>query len=92
MSLEAVAQHIITRPGSGRLVEHDDVHTANGLPVLPKRLADDPLQAIARRRQPAMLLADREAESWLVAAIRPVKNGKHIVAAAFRFGEDATEG
>jgi len=87
---QAVEQRFVVRASCGRLIEHDDVYATDIIPPLSERLADDALQAIAGRAQTTVLLANRQPEPGLVAAIRSIENCKHFVPAAFRFLENAT--
>ena len=92
MSFQAVEQCPVGRLSCSRLVQHDNVIATDNGAMLPERLTDDALQSVSSRGQAAILLADGHAKPGLFTAIRAVENGKHFVAAAFRFCEDATEG
>lgn len=90
MRAQAIKQRFVARATCGRLIEHDDVHATDMIAPLPERLPHDALQAITGRAQTTVLLANRQPEPGLVAAIRSIENCKHFVPAAFRFLEDAT--
>ena len=89
MCAQAVEQRFVARATCGRLIEHDDVYATDILAPLPERLPNNALQAIAGRAQATVLLANRQSEPRLVAAIRSIEDCKHLVPAAFRFLEDA---
>jgi hypothetical protein len=91
VGFQAFTQYAIARACCGRLVQNDDVQTRHSALLMPERFPDDSLDPVSASRQTAILLADREPQSWLIGAVRPVENSKHFVAAAVGFFKYATE-
>jgi len=89
---QAVEQRPVIRRGGRRLIEYNDIDTADCRPVLSERLPDNALQPVASGREATVLLANRQAQSWLGRAVWPIKNSKQVIAAALGFRKDATEG
>lgn len=73
-------------------VHNDDIDAAQFVAVMPERFPDDPLQTVSSGAQAAVPFTDSKAQPGRVSAVRSIKNGEHIVATAFRFIEDATDG
>jgi hypothetical protein len=91
VGLKALDQYTIARPRCRCLVQNDKVQSRHLGLLLSERFPDDSLDPVPARSQPAILLADREPQSWLIGAVRPVENSKHFVAAAVGFFKYATE-
>lgn len=90
MLFQAVEQHRVARPGCRGLVHHDHVHPAQELAVVPERFPDHALQPVASGAQTAVLFANGKPEPGCFTTVRSTENGKHVVAAALRLFEDAT--
>lgn len=92
VGLKAAKQNVVVRSSCCRLVQHDNVQSGQVVLMVPERLSDNSFQSVSTTCEPTVFLADRKAQSWLVCAIWPVENGKHVVAAAVGTLKDATKG
>ena len=66
---ETCEKRPVAGPMGAGLIQHDDVEALKRCPVLAERLPCYPFQAVAPRRQPAVLLGNRQTKPGAAIAV-----------------------